>query len=154
MKITLDSNELARVEGLLPESAKLLIHLLGYPAASRLITRFGGVSLGGKSGRAQTRTGGVHAFLREVLSEEECQKLIVFQGANQFYIPRCEAAMRQLRNMRFMFALSEKLETGLSIRQALGVLCPHFGISDRQAWKIINSHVCGTVPRQSGLFDN
>ncbi|MEY0017677.1 mor transcription activator family protein, partial [Providencia rettgeri] len=70
MQTTIDEAELARLETLLPDSAKQLINVIGYNATSRLISRFGGVTLAGVSGEAAERTGGVHRLLREVLSED------------------------------------------------------------------------------------
>lgn len=151
MKITVNRDELEQLESLLPESAKLLVHVLGYAAAASLITRFGGVTLSAKSGTAQERTGGVHALLREVLTDGEIQTLTQYLGASQFYIPRCDAALRELRNARFIAALADKQQEGMSIRRAMALLCPEYGISDRRAWELINSHT--TPHRQRGLFE-
>lgn len=140
MKITVNHEELAQIEALLPESAKILIHVLSYAATSKLINRFGGVTLAAKSGAARERSGGVHSLLREVLTDEESKKLIAYLGAEQFYIPRCDSALRQLRNARFIAAIAEHQEMGLSIRQAMAVLCPQFGISDRLGWKLIKEN--------------
>ncbi|UAN47023.1 mor transcription activator family protein [Serratia sp. JSRIV001] len=152
MKITVNHEELARTEALLPESAKVLLLILGYPATARLIDRFGGVTLSAKSGAAQERSGGVHSLLREVLSDEELKKLIAYLGAAQFYIPRCDAALRQLRNTRFVAAVAERQEAGLSIRQAMAVLCPQFGISDRIGWQLISKRLNQDKQTQPGLF--
>lgn len=154
MKITVNHDELAQIEALLPESAKALIHVLGYAATTKLINRFGGVTLSAKSGAARERSGGVHALLRDVLSDEESKKLIAYLGADQFYIPRCDCALRQLRNVRFIAAVAERQHEGLSIRQAMAVLCPQFGISDRQGWKLIQQSVTNKMGVQSGLFDD
>jgi Mor family transcriptional regulator len=154
MKITVDHDELAQIEALLPDSAKELIRILGYTATSRLVTRFGGVTLSAKSGAARERSGGVHLLLREVLSDDESKKLIAYLGGAPFYIPRCDTALRVLRNARFVAALAERQLEGLSIRQAMAVLCPQFGISDRQGWKLISGHTNAPSPRQSGLFDD
>jgi hypothetical protein len=139
---------------LLPESAKALVHVLGYPTTAKLINRFGGVTLSAKSGAAKGGTGGVHSLLREVLTGEEVDALIAYLGADQFYIPRCDIVLRQLRNARFVAAIAEQQTAGLSIRQAMAVLCPQFGISDRQGWKLIsNLSVRRSSPLQPGLFD-
>lgn len=152
VKITVNHDELAQLENLLPDSAKALIHVLGYAAATRLINRFGGVTLAAKSGAARERTGGVHALLREVLSEEESGKLIAYLGADQFYIPRCDTALRKLRNARFVAAMAERQEMGLSIRQAMAVLCPQFGISDRLGWELLGRKGADNLPNQEQLF--
>lgn len=154
MKITVNNDELAQLDGLLPDSAKMLIHVLGYAATSRLINRFGGVTLSAKSGAARSRSGGVHALLREVLTEDESKKLIAYLGAAQFYIPKCDLALRQVRNARFIAAVAERQEGGLSIRQAFAVLCPQFGISDRIGWDLIRVSSGKDKEEQPGLFDD
>lgn len=154
MKITVNHDELAQLDNLLPESAKALIHVLGYAATTKLINRFGGVTLAAKSGAVRERSGGVHALLREVLTDEESQKLIAYLGAEQFYIPKCDLALRQLRNARFVAAVAERQEGGLSIRQAFAVLCPQFGISDRIGWELISARTGRGKAEQPGLFDN
>lgn len=153
MKITVNHDELAQIEALLPESAKALIHVLGYAATTKLINRFGGVTLSAKSGAARERSGGVHSLLRDVLTDDESQKLIAYLGADQFYIPRCDSALRQLRNVRFIAAVAERQDMGFSIRQAMAVLCPQFDISDRQGWKLIRASSSETGV-QANLFDN
>lgn len=152
MKITVNNDELEKIESLLPESAKILILVLGYTATSKLINRFGGVTLSAKSGAAKGRSGGVHSLLRDVLTDDETKKLIAYLGGDQFYIPRCDFALRQLRNARFIAAVAEQQEMGLSLRQVMAVLCPQFGISDRQGWKLISEKLASTQPNQSNLF--
>jgi hypothetical protein len=155
MKITVNNSELAELEALLPESAKMLIHVLGYAATATLINRFGGVSLSGKSGDAQERTGGVHAKLREVLTEEELGKLIAYLGAEQFYIPRCCDVLRKLRNARFVAAVAAMQAQGTSLRLAMSMLCPEFGFSDRTGWALISKSAPAPpdTKQQLGLFD-
>lgn len=152
MKITINHDEMLRIEALLPESAKALITVLGYATTIKLINRFGGTTLSQKSGMAQERTGGVHRLLREVLNDEESKKLIAYLGSDQFYIPRCDVALRELRNARFVADVAKCQTEGLSIRQAMGVLCPTYGISDRQGWKLINDRMRKPEPQQRKLF--
>ncbi|PPA30452.1 mor transcription activator family protein [Aeromonas jandaei] len=156
MKITVNNSELAELEELLPESAKALVHVLGYAATAKLINRFGGVTLSAKSGAAKERSGGVHALLRDVLTAEEINTLIAYLGADQFYIPRCDIALRQLRNARFVAAVSERQATGISIRRAMAELCPQFGISDRVGWNLIrvSTNDAGDTGNQLGLFND
>jgi hypothetical protein len=154
-KITVNHSELAELEALLPESVKLLIHVLGYTATATLINQFGGVSLSGKSGTAKERTGGVHAKLREVLTEEELDLLIAYLGAEQFYIPRCSKVLRELRNARFIAAVAALQAEGTSLRLAMSMLCPEFGFSDRIGWKLISKSAPAppNTKKQLGLFD-
>lgn len=153
MKITINHDELAEIEALLPESAKVLIQTLGYKKAVLLINQFGGVSLTAKSREAKERSGGVYSLLRDILSEDDLAKLIQYIGGEHFYIPRCDAALRQLRNARFVEAVAERQSAGLSIRQAFAILCPEFGISDRIGWELIRTRAMRGKAEQPGLFD-
>jgi hypothetical protein len=130
----------------------MLIHVLGYATTARLINRFGGVSLAAKSGERKEQTGGVFALLRDEFNEQEVQKLIDYIGGEHFYIPRCDVALRQLRNARFIAAVAERQEMGLSIRQAMAVLCPQFGISDRLGWELISQSAGQSGRQQQNLF--
>ncbi|QBH95978.1 mor transcription activator family protein [Limnobaculum zhutongyuii] len=152
MKLSFNRDELERLESLLPESAKSLVLILGYAATARLISRFGGVTLSAKTGLAKERSGGVHTMLRDVLNDDELKKLIDYLGGDQFYIPRCDVAFRKLRDARFVAAIAENLDKGLSTRQAMARLCPEFNISDRQGWKLIHQHNADSSNHQQNLF--
>ncbi|CDL80206.1 mor transcription activator family protein [Xenorhabdus cabanillasii] len=152
MQITLEHTELAQLESLLPDSALQLIDVIGYPATARLISRFGGVTLSAKTGRAAERSGGVYRLLREVLTDEECKTLMGYLGDAPFYIPRCETAFRSLRNGRFLAELTALCQDGLSRRQAMARLCPRYGFSDRIGWKLVSEQAAAATP-QPRLFD-
>ncbi|MGK5746759.1 Mor transcription activator family protein [Proteus mirabilis] len=152
MQTTIDEAELERLENLLPDSAKQLIDVIGYNATSRLISRFGGVTLAGVSGEAAERTGGIHRLLREVLNEDECKQLLHYIGKTAFYIPRCEEAFRQIRNQRFIKELLTLGEQGRSRRQAMALLCPKYGFSDRIGWKLLRD-LDAEEAAQDRLFD-
>lgn len=153
-----DITDFSSVKHHLPSSALELVDVLGWPAAMRLVSLFGGVSLSGNSGRARVRTGGVHKMLREALTEDEVKKLIRHFGCEGFYIPRCDVALRELRNSRFFTELDACVADGLSTRQAMARLCPRFGFSDRYAWSLrrrqkTHNQTPPKGPVQTGLFD-
>ncbi|EBD0702914.1 mor transcription activator family protein [Salmonella enterica] len=153
---TIGDVELERVQRLLPDSALQLIDVLGWPATARLISAFGGATLSAKSGVRAERSGGVHKLLRSVLTEDESKALTRYLGGAPFYIPRCDQALRALRNARFLSELHQQQDTGHSIRQSLALLCPRYGISDRYAWRLIRERYNSQLlksPTQVGLFD-
>lgn len=90
---TFSETDLRDAQALLPDSVQQLISVIGFPALTRLIRSFGGVTLSGKTGAHAERTGGVHALLHDVLTEDEINKLIRFLGGAPFYIPRCDHAL-------------------------------------------------------------
>ncbi|WP_413164957.1 hypothetical protein [Escherichia coli] len=56
------------------------------------------------------RTGGVHALLHDVLTEDEINKLSPLSWRRTVYIPRCDHALRALRNTRFMADLQQHVK--------------------------------------------
>ncbi|EBV2841633.1 hypothetical protein DOB06_24125 [Salmonella enterica subsp. enterica serovar Mikawasima] len=121
----------------LTEDARELIRLLGYDSALRLVRTFGGVSLSGRSGAARERSGGVYRFLTDVLSREEIARITAWTGGADFYIPRCDAAIRAQRDARFIRDYHRLLDGGFSGRCAMARLCPRYGFSDRRGWEIL-----------------
>ncbi|ECZ1841194.1 mor transcription activator family protein [Salmonella enterica] len=121
----------------LPEDARELIRLLGYDSALRLVRTFGGVSLSGRTGAARERSGGVYRFLVDVLSREEIARITAWTGGAEFYIPRCDAAIREQRNACFIRDYHRLLDGGFSGRCAMAWLCPRYGFSDRRGWAIL-----------------
>ena len=71
---TFSETDLRDAQALLPDSVQQLISVIGFPALTRLIRSFGGVTLSGKTGVHAERTGGVHALLHDVLTEDEINK--------------------------------------------------------------------------------
>ena len=57
---TFSETDLRDAQALLPDSVQQLISVIGFPALTRLIRSFGGVTLSGKTGAHAERTGGVH----------------------------------------------------------------------------------------------
>ncbi|EBQ7750666.1 hypothetical protein NZC03_003244 [Salmonella enterica] len=121
----------------LPEGGHELIRLLGYDSALRLVRTFGGVSLSGRTGAARERSGGVHRLLADVLSHDEITRITTWTGGAEFYIPRCDAAIRAQRNASFIRDYHHLLDEGFSGRYAMARLCPRYGFSDRRGWAIL-----------------
>ena len=87
---TFSETDLRDAQALLPDSVQQLISVIGFPALTRLIRSFGGVTLSGKTGAHAGRTGGVHALLHDVLTEDEINKLVLrftFPVAIMHYVP-------------------------------------------------------------------
>ncbi|WP_193756039.1 Mor transcription activator family protein [Morganella morganii] len=55
-------------------------------------------------------------------------------AGTEVYIPNAAAAMREVRNQRFMHDIRALSEQGLSTVKAVAKLCPEYGFSDRHAW--------------------
>lgn len=120
------------VAELLPETVQQMVDLVGFPAVEKIITNFGGATF--------RFTDGAHYFpkLEALIGLESAVKLReVFRG-EWVYIPRCETALRVLRNYRFK-ADFDYLTQHLNIsgRMAMLELCPIYQLSDRSGWEIV-----------------
>lgn len=120
------------VAELLPETVQQMVDLVGFPTVEKIITNFGGATF--------RFTDGVHYFpkLKALIGLESAVKLReVFRG-EWVYIPRCETALRVLRNYRFKAdfdCLTQHLNK--SGRMAMLELCPKYQLSDRSGWEIV-----------------
>lgn len=149
-------NDQARLQALLPESVHTLIAILGYSATMRLITALGGTTLHACTSERRVRSGGVYALLRGVLTRQETQALIHHVGGASFYVPRCDSALRELRNTRFLSEVAKEKAAGRSARQAMAILCPRYGFSDRYGWQLLRQRYDSQQlpsPVQAGIFD-
>lgn len=135
------------VEHYLPESIKEIVSVIGLADTEKLVKAFGGVSF--KVSQRET----YFSRLREVLGQEAVVKLWQYMSGAEVYIPRCDGALRILRNQR-LYAdfchLTEK--NGVSGRMAMLELCPKYQICDRTAWEIVRNYQRGNAYQQDSLF--
>nr|WP_318382487.1 Mor transcription activator family protein [uncultured Enterobacter sp.] len=131
-----DPSELETVAGLLPPVVIELIELIGYRHVAILIKKFGGISF---PVTQKTRTNGnrLADLLTQELPDDSVKLIIERFGGDVLYIPRCDAALRELRNRRFLNEYRNTIASGESGRFALMHLCPRFGFSDRYAQRVI-----------------
>ena len=120
------------VAELLPETVQQMVDLVGFPAVEKIITNFGGATF--------RFTDGVHYFpkLKALIGLESAVKLREAFRGEWVYIPRCETALRVLRNYRFKAdfdCLTQHLNK--SGRMAMLELCHKYQLSDRSGWEIV-----------------
>lgn len=135
------------IENYLPESVKDIVEVIGLPDTEKLVKAFGGVSF--------QFSGSAKCFERlvDVLGQESAVKLQHYIGVGEVYIPRCEAALRILRNQQIYADFCHLTETeNMSGRMAILELCPKYQVSDRTAWDAIRYHQQGKRWQQSMLL--
>ncbi|AYC19838.1 hypothetical protein DZA65_02960 [Dickeya dianthicola] len=143
--------ELERVAGLLPDVVLQIADLIGFPATARLIERFGGTTF--PIGKGIHALGAARAeLLRETIGAARAELLSKTFGGDIVYLPRCAAALRELRNQRFMHDLNKMTESGTSITMAMSRLCPDYGFSDRLAWELVRESKNPVTHQQQSLF--
>ncbi|EBC4877349.1 hypothetical protein C2W27_14475 [Salmonella enterica] len=133
-----DLDELEAVAELLPPVVIELVDLIGYRHVAALIERLGGISF--PVSQNVRMVGNRRAdVLADVLPPDAAKLVVQRFGGDTLYIPRCDAALRELRNRRFIADYRARLEAGESGRFALMELCPLYGFSDRFGQQIIAS---------------
>lgn len=143
--------ELERVAGLLPEVVLQIADLIGFPATARLLDKFGGTTFPvGKGLRAL----GAHRaeLLRETVGDSNAALLIKNFGGEVLYLPRCDRALRELRNQRFLTEFAALRDSGTSSLMVMTQLCPKFGFSDRFAWRLVRENKKSSLNAQRPLF--
>lgn len=137
--------DLEKVEHLLPDTLRQIAALIGYPATLKLIDAFGGTTF--------TFVKGLHpAGLKRleqllcIVGRDAAGALNAHFAGTEVYIPKAAAAMREVRNQRFMRDIRALSEQGLSTVKAVTKLCPEYGFSDRHAWDLLSRY------KESGIL--
>lgn len=77
--------------------------------------------------------------MNRLLGEKQTQAPLAIYGGARLYIPRCEAALRELRNCRFREDVRAMVEQqGVSQKVAVQCLIGQYGITERWAYEILN----------------
>lgn len=128
--------DLEQVRDLLPPIVLELIDLIGYRDTTILIGKLGGISF--PIGVSARKRGNRRAdVLIDIIGAKAAALIEQRFGGEVLYIPRCESALREWRNRSFVAQYQQHIAAGESGRFALMALCPQFGLSDRQAQKIL-----------------
>lgn len=133
------------VKECLPSIVHEIIEQIGFVDAGKLVEEFGGVTFCFTDGRCY------FPKLIQCLGRESAVKLRDYFRHEQVYIPRCDAALRLLRNVRFKADYDILTQAqGKSGRVAMLELCPQYGFSDRYGWDVIRKLSLTTA--QQSLF--
>lgn len=142
---------LEQVTNLLPQPVTQIADLIGFPATEQLLAAFGGTTFPiGKGLRALGATRA--ALLRDTIGDEKAQLLIKTFGGEVLYLPRCDRALRELRNRRFLTEFAEVRQQGQSSLMAMTLLCPKYGFSDRFGWQLLALNKTKIESKQVNLF--
>ncbi|EGT81166.1 mor transcription activator family protein [Haemophilus quentini] len=124
---------LADVKKYLPEIVQDIAEIIGLENLENFLKQFGGVVFNFTKGK------GYFPILEQTLGTELANKLqAFFSGEKNVYIPRCNVALRVLRNARIKADFDYYTqEQGLSARKTMLQLAPKYQLSDRALWQII-----------------
>lgn len=141
------STKFENVAQYLPSVVHEMVSIAGFPDVEKIIKRFGGTRF--------RFTDGTHYFpkLRDLIGKDNSIKLREYFCSEEVYIPRCDVALRVLRNQHLKadfdyLTLKEKR----SAKMALLDICYKYQISERQAREIIASFNQTNTEIQQALF--
>lgn len=125
-----------KVKSLLPPVVLQLSELIGFPATEKLIKALGGVQL--LMAKDLNKIDDVRRkILIDAVGLEKATTIAETFGGEMIYIPRCDKALRELRNQSLLKDIDNLVMCDYSIIKAITILCPQYGISSRHAWDII-----------------
>ncbi|EPY3064535.1 Mor transcription activator family protein [Shigella sonnei] len=143
--------DIEQVKNLLPESVQQIADLIGYPATARLLDVLGGTTFPvGKGLRAMGAARA--ALLKQTVGEDNARLLVKNFGGEALYLPRCDRALRELRNRAFLNEFHQLRDDGVSSLMVMTQLCPKYGFSDRFAWGLLSKHKNFSNNNQHCLF--
>ncbi|AXP38833.1 mor transcription activator family protein [Haemophilus influenzae] len=139
-------SKLESVANYLPEIVLEMVELVGFVDVEKIINQFGGATF-------RFTDGSVYfPRLKALIGLESAVKLRHYFQAEEVYIPRCEVALRLLRNERlkadFDYITQTEKKSG---RTAMLELCQKYRLSDRQAWEIVRTQQTPQY-QQAALF--
>jgi Mor family transcriptional regulator len=140
---------LEEVQGLLPDSVRVIAGLIGFESTEQLIERLGGRSF--PIGKAMSSRGERRLnLLQQVVGESNATLICRHFGGATLYIPRCDKAFRVWRNWRFIDEIERLKMQGISTSEAIETCCSDFGLTDRKAWEVLKQHRDNSYKRQQG----
>lgn len=142
--------ELEQVKALLPESVIVIAELIGFPATAELLKALGGATFPVGKGLRALGAGRAN-LLKETIGEENASLLVRHFGGEVLYLPRCDRALRELRNRSFLNEFEGLRDSGVSSLRVMTSLCPKYGFSDRFGWKLLNRKQ-DNLNQQDSLF--
>lgn len=125
----------------LPRLARDLVEVIGLNATLRFVEAYGGRTLDlakGKRirGKAQIQT------IAEKIGKLAADKMAVHLGGAPFFVPKCAAALRAMRDAKVHARFDELTgKADLSARRAVAQMVDEFGVVDRTLWRILKRAV-------------
>lgn len=127
---------LDQVKGLLPKQLLEIADAIGLPAAQRLVEELGGTTW--PVAKGVRRLGIIrHEALKEVVGETAANIMAEHWANVPLYIPRCDAAMRRVRDLEINRQYVQGVREGISANTLVAELARTYKLSDRRIWEIL-----------------
>lgn len=143
---------LDQVRDKLPAQVLEIAEVVGMPAALRLVNELGGTTW--EFARGANRNGQIRvAALADIIGDEAAQRLTMRLGGETIYIPRCDAALRRLRDLEIHRQFVQAVREGVGARVVVAELARTYKLSDRRIWIILDQVLPETPDNTGDLFD-
>ncbi|MFL1552481.1 Mor transcription activator family protein [Pseudomonas sp. D47] len=127
-----------QVKGLLPRQVLDIAEAIGIPATQRLVDELGGTTWPVAQGKR--RLGIIrHEALVNVIGVEAAEIMAKRWANVQLYIPRCDAALRSLRDHDINTQFEQGVREGISANTLVAELARSNKLSDRRIWEILKT---------------
>lgn len=133
---------------LLPDIVNHISALIGYRSALKLIQAIGGIDLVVPTGELNSSTA---VLLINAVGDDDALTLMQAYGGERLYIPRCHAAMTQLRNKSFCQSVASAVTSGTTQTAAIHQYAPQYGFTERWAYVVLSAESRRADP-QLNLF--
>ncbi len=131
-------SSLSHLHGLLPPSIHEVAEVIGMPATLRLVERFGGTTLLLPKGATRTGRSSLQRLSGKV-GGAVAEALAHHFGGEPFYVPRCDTALRRLRDLDICETFEARVRQGHTANQVVADLAILHKISDRRIWIILKN---------------
>lgn len=143
---------LEQVRDQLPAQVLEIAEAVGMAAALRLVGELGGTTW--EFAQGANRNGQIRvAALADIIGDEAAQRLTKLVGGSKIYIPRCDAALRRLRDLEIHRQFVQAVREGVSANTVVAELARTYQLSDRRIWIILKQALPEPYPPSADLFD-
>lgn len=140
-----------QMQSLLPDSIAEVAEVLGMPATLMLVEKLGGTSLHvpqGANRRGLKRLNQVAAQI----GQDNANKLAEFCCGEPLYIPRCDVALRRIRDLTICDKFEQGVRAGKTANEVVVQLALEYRLTDRWIWKILKNTVPSDIESIPDLF--
>lgn len=119
----------------LPNSVLGFVQLIGLEATLAMVSKFGGAEIRFVKDRSNLK----FERISNVIGVDAAMRLAdEYNGERWIYIPRCDKALRKIRDREIVCEYDELINKGWSCREAANELAIKHGINYRQIERVVN----------------
>ena len=114
-----------------------MVECIGLDNALLVVNSFGGTDFAMPRGLIESKRG---QKLIDCLGHDVAMRFMGAFGSDRLYIPRCDDALREVRNRKFCKVIDDAIRAGHSKTNAVQSYAYEFGFSERNAYKVLKKY--------------